>query len=129
AYPEADQHHGHAELEHVGPSAGKLAAPGEQERANDEQRDGVPESPAGADERSSPSLRVIRDDRRNGREVIGVERVPQPDEKPQPPTGQQRDHRERHGSKPAATRLPKRKLPDHAASMKCSSAARSPLGG
>jgi hypothetical protein len=49
-------------------------------------------APARAKERRAPPPRPLDDDGRDRRQVVRVERVPQPDEKPEPAARQQGEH-------------------------------------
>ena len=49
-------------------------------RADRHDRDGVPDAPGGADQRRARHAALAADDRRNGDHVVGVGRMPHPEE-------------------------------------------------
>src|SRR5438874_169745 len=60
-------------------------------------RGGMADAPAGAEERGTPAPRRLHDHGRDGGQVIGIERMPQPDEKAEPAARQQREHASQGG--------------------------------
>jgi hypothetical protein len=79
AHAEAEEQDRDAELEDLGEPRGHLRAQEGERQADREQRRRVSESPPGSESRAGASRALFGDERRDGGEVIGLERVPHPE--------------------------------------------------
>ena len=82
-HPSADQHEGHAELEDLGHARRHLGAQQNQDGADDEERRRVPKTPEGTDQGRFVATALARDQRGDGREMIGLEGVTHSKQRPE----------------------------------------------
>jgi hypothetical protein len=92
---EPDQHGRDGELETGGGARRERGAGDEEHGTDDEQGRRVPEPPQGAEERAPADAAGFADQRRDGGEVIGLERVAQAEEDPEGDRASAGEHRGR----------------------------------
>ncbi len=83
---EHDEHARHRELERGSESQRQRLANDEQHGPDSHERDGVADAPDRTDHRAASRIARLADERRDGGQVIGFERVAQPDEQPEQQT-------------------------------------------
>jgi hypothetical protein len=98
AHAESDQHQCHQEFERVRESRRQVGAQHHQHDADDEKREGVADSPAGAEQRRLEFAAFARDQRRHRGEMIRFERVAHAEQRAETGTGQHFE--DRHDAAP-----------------------------
>jgi len=84
-----NQHQRDTKLEHFGERRRHLLPQYDQQRANDNERQRMPEPPVSAEHRGADTASLAADERRHGGEMIGFERVPNAEQRSKARTDQE----------------------------------------